>query len=50
MCSMKWDNPFSEPRSILEPVPIQIPSETDRKYGMASVTIRTPLGRVARSI
>ena len=44
-CSMKWQSPFSSGPSQREPVPIQIPTETERTWGMASVTIRTPLAR-----
>ena len=47
---MKCEIPFSGPCSIREPLPIQTPKETDRTYGIASVTIRIPLGNVARSI
>jgi hypothetical protein len=33
-----------------DPLPIQTPNETERTYGIDSVTILTPFGRVARWI
>ncbi len=36
--------------SSREPVPIQIPTETLRTWGMRSVTTRMPLGRTWRSM
>ncbi len=46
MCSMKWAAPFSPALSWREPVPTQMPRETERTPGTCSVRIRTPLGSV----
>ena len=37
--------PLSAPRSTREPVPIQMPSETERTEGITSVTMRMPFAR-----
>ena len=44
MCSMKCEMPFCSGVSRREPVPIQMPTETERTCGMASVITRTPFG------
>ncbi len=50
MCSMKWEMPFCSGVSRREPEPIQMPTETERTCGMASVITRTPLASVVISI
>jgi hypothetical protein len=42
--------PFCSEVSRRDPVPIQIPTETDRTWGMGSVMTRTPLASVVISI
>ena len=43
---MKWAALFSPALSWREPVPTQMPRETERTPGTCSVRIRTPLGSV----
>ncbi len=43
MCSMKCEMPFSSGDSWREPVPIQMPTATERTCGMVSVIKRIPL-------
>ena len=50
MCSMKCERPFCSPISRREPVQIQIPTETERTWGMGSVITRTPLASTVISI
>ena len=50
MCSMKCEIPFSSPFSQRDPVPIQMPSETDRTWSIFSVMTRTPFASVVLSI
>ena len=47
MCSMKWAAPDSSGVSSREPPPTQMPRAAERTVSMASVTRRTPLGRVS---
>jgi len=47
---MKCEMPFCSGVSRREPVPIQIPTETERTCGIASVITRTPLGSVVNSM
>src|SRR5262245_59127162 len=44
-CSMRWEIPPRSSGSRREPVPIQIPTATERTWGMRSVRMRMPLGR-----
>jgi hypothetical protein len=48
-CSIKWEIPFSEPCSSLDPANTQIPIETELRYGILSVITFTPFGRVVFS-
>src|SRR5690349_18957088 len=50
MCSIKCEIPFCSWFSRRDPVPIHMPTETDRTWGMASVITRTPLASVVISI
>src|ERR1035438_1005643 len=46
MCSMKCERPFSSALSRREPLETQIPTETERTCGIASVITLIPFGRV----
>ena len=50
MCSMKCEMPFCSTVSRREPLPIQMPTETDRTCGMASVITRTPFAKAVISM
>ena len=43
MCSMKWLTPASAGVSNCEPEPTQIPTATERKCGIRSPMMRSPL-------
>src|SRR6266446_5971961 len=50
MCSMKWAIPLLSGDSPREPVPTQMPTDTERTCGIFSVTTTRPFGNSARSI
>ena len=50
MCSRKWAMPFCSSRSCRPPAVTQMPALADCRPGMASVTMRKPLGRVVRRV
>src|SRR5215470_1474254 len=46
-CSMRWEIPPRSSGSAREPVSTQMPTATERTCGIASVTTRTPFGRMS---
>src|SRR5262249_36615313 len=46
-CSMRCEMPPRSSGSAREPVSTQMPTATERTWGMASVTTRSPFGRIS---